>query len=96
VVSCRGGACEDLAVNDSGFACDEPSSWHMAVSSLVRDPQRRRGMGQAARAFAVGRRWERALEPLWDAYRCAAASPGRPVTVEREPGPASAPRARVS
>lgn len=72
VVSGRGGPRENLMVNTTGFICEQPASWMMAVGSLLRDGQRRREMAGAARAYARCRRWEVALAPLFDSYRQAA------------------------
>jgi glycosyltransferase involved in cell wall biosynthesis len=69
VVSERGGPRENLERHTSGFVCDDPGSWQMATSVLIRDPERRREMGQAARTYALGRRWDAALTPLFDTYR---------------------------
>ena len=40
-----------------------------AIVQLVRDGDRRQAMGQGARAFAVGRDWERELDQLEQLYR---------------------------
>jgi glycosyltransferase involved in cell wall biosynthesis len=42
-----------------------------AIVQLVRDDDRRMAMGQGARAFAVGRDWERELDQLEELYRSA-------------------------
>ena len=74
LVSGRGGPRENMQINTSGFICDDPASWLMAAGTLLRDTERRRRMGQAARAYAMGRRWDVALRPLFEVYRRA----GRP------------------
>jgi glycosyltransferase involved in cell wall biosynthesis len=69
VVSEQGGPRENLERNATGFVCDDPGSWLMATGLLLRDPARRRTMGRAARGYAMGRRWDAALRPLFDTYR---------------------------
>ena len=38
------------------------------AGDLVRHPRKRREMSDAAREYALTRRWETALEPLYDSY----------------------------
>ena len=49
----------------------------MATASLLTDDGRRRVMGLAAREYALTRTWDRALAPLYAAYREAAGVAGR-------------------
>jgi glycosyltransferase involved in cell wall biosynthesis len=49
-------------------AAGNPAAFHRAIEALVEDVERREAMGQAARAFAVGRDWGRELDELEAAY----------------------------
>jgi glycosyltransferase involved in cell wall biosynthesis len=75
VVSARGGPRENLLPNASGFVCEGPEAWLMASATLLRDANRRREMGHAARSYALSRRWDVALAPLFDTYRRAVGGP---------------------
>jgi glycosyltransferase involved in cell wall biosynthesis len=71
VVSDAGGPRENMMPGVSGLICKgtDPNHWANAVAMLLRHPDQRRAMGVAARQYALGRRWDRALEPLFDTYR---------------------------
>ena len=71
VVSEAGGPHENVVPGITGLICegDDPSYWADAVATLVRNAEARRAMGGAARRYALGRNWDRALEPLFDTYR---------------------------
>ena len=55
----------------TGLVCDsdDPQRWASAVATLLRNTEEQRAMSVAARKYALGRRWDRALEPLFDTYR---------------------------
>jgi len=82
VVSEAGGPRENMQPDRSGMVCsgDDVAEWTERVADLIRRPSIRVEMGQAARAYALTRRWEVALEPLYQAYREVAASDGAPHT----------------
>jgi glycosyltransferase involved in cell wall biosynthesis len=70
VVSSRGGPREYIRPDDTGVVCpagDAERFGHVAAM-LLRTPQRRRAMGEAARAHALTLRWESALAPLYRTY----------------------------
>jgi glycosyltransferase involved in cell wall biosynthesis len=58
---------------------DDPMCWAYAITELLRGG-RRAQMAESARAYALTRRWEVALQPLYRAYRdaCAVAAPATP------------------
>lgn len=70
IVSAAGGPSENLVAGVTGLVCatDDVHEWAEAVVSLLHDNARRRQLGLAARAYAEGRTWPRALEPLYRAY----------------------------
>jgi hypothetical protein len=57
--------------DETGVVCPAgDAEWFgHAAATLLRNPQRRRAMGEAARAHALTLRWESALAPLYQAYR---------------------------
>jgi glycosyltransferase involved in cell wall biosynthesis len=67
VLSSDGGPRENVAEGRSALVCqsDDPREWATALAKAAAS----RGMGQAAREYALTRRWEDALEPLYRAYR---------------------------
>jgi glycosyltransferase involved in cell wall biosynthesis len=73
LVSGRGGPRENLVANETGFASEDSEAWLLATGALLRDPARRWQVGQAARTYALGRRWDVALRPLFATYRQAVA-----------------------
>ena len=77
VVSGGGGAREQMVAGRTGLVCDTDAAdaWADAVSSIVREPTRRGAMRDDARAYAMSRRWDQALRPLYDAYRQTATIP---------------------
>jgi hypothetical protein len=68
----------------SGVVCQSstPAEWSARIAALLRDTSARQAMGRAAREYALGRRWDVALQPLYRAYR-EVASP----TTEAHPAP---------
>ena len=75
LVSDRGGPQENMRPDESGFVCrgGQVEDLADAVVGLASNPARRRAMADAARRYALSRRWEQALAPLYDAYRSVAA-----------------------
>jgi glycosyltransferase involved in cell wall biosynthesis len=71
VVSEAGGPRENMVAGVTGLVCEgsDPNRWASTVASLLRDGDGRRAMATASRQYALTRRWERALEPLFDTYR---------------------------
>jgi glycosyltransferase involved in cell wall biosynthesis len=71
LVSSSGGPREYMKPDETGVVCPAgDAEWFgHAAATLLRNPQRRRAMGEAARAHALTLRWELALAPLYQAYR---------------------------
>jgi glycosyltransferase involved in cell wall biosynthesis len=71
IVSDAGGPRENIVTGRTGSICgnSSDSAWASAVAELLRDANKRRTMSESARSFACSRRWQRALEPLFDSYR---------------------------
>lgn len=71
VVSGDGGPCENMLDGRTGVVCREPGAdlWAERVAALLRDQEQRGAMAKAAREYALTRRWEEALSPLYRAYR---------------------------
>jgi glycosyltransferase involved in cell wall biosynthesis len=68
LVSDSGGPRENLRPAESGFVCSGFNEFVRRAGDLVRHPRKRREMSDAAREYALTRRWETALEPLYDSY----------------------------
>lgn len=71
VVSDRGGPRENLRPDVSGAVCSgqNPHVWAEAVARYCGSPELRAAAAAEARAYAVSRRWDLALTPLYDSYR---------------------------
>ena len=71
VVSDRGGPKENLRPGLSGQVCtgQNPHVWAEAVARYFGSPDVRRAAAAEARAYALTRRWDVALAPLYDSYR---------------------------
>lgn len=71
IVSSRGGPKENLWHGLSGMVCEEqdPVRWAGAVVDVCGSPAVREAMAISARKYAHTRRWETALEPLFQTYR---------------------------
>jgi len=83
----EGGVRENLRTGINGLALPggDAAAFAAAIEELAVDGQQRHAMGQAARAFAVARDWEReldALEPLYASARAGSPTRGR-VPLER-------------
>ena len=70
VVAGDGGPREHMLDGRTGVVCegDDADVWVAAVAALLRDASRRGDLAVAARAFALSRNWEHALQPLYRAY----------------------------
>jgi glycosyltransferase involved in cell wall biosynthesis len=68
LVSDAGGPRENLRPAESGFICSGFNEFVRRAGDLLRHPRKRREMSAAAREYALTRRWETALEPLYDSY----------------------------
>jgi len=79
LVSNAGGPRENLRSSETGFVCSEFSDFVRRAGDLLRHSRKRREMSAAAREYALTRRWETALEPLYDSYT--ALGSGRPAAV---------------
>ena len=83
----EGGVTENLRPGISGLARPggDAAASAAAVEELMADGQQRHAMGQAARAFAVARDWERELEALGPLYAgaLAGALPRSPAPLDR-------------
>ncbi len=84
LVSDAGGPRENIRDGETGFVCASTGALDMParVLQLASDRTRRVAMGKAAREYAHGRSWERAMAPLYEAWRevsGAQAVPGAPV-----------------
>ena len=96
LVSDQGGPRENMRPGVTGHVCRGGRSGELAaaIAGLAADRGRRRAMASAARRYALTRRWDRALAPLYDAYRQAAAR--RPAGAASQPCPASLRRGRAA
>ena len=84
VVSAAGGPSENMIPDHSGVVCQgkTPAEWAARIAALLRDTSARQAMGRAAREYALSRRWDVALQPLYRAYREVASA-----TTEAHPAP---------
>ncbi len=71
IVSDTGGPRENMMPGMTGLVCDgvDGTNWGNAVALLLRNVEQRHAMRAAARSYGMSRRWDKALEPLFDAYR---------------------------
>ena len=72
LVSRMGGPRENLRPGETGFACGDLVDFAGRAAALVRNRDKRKRFGDAAREYALTRPWETMLEPL---YHCYAAAP---------------------
>lgn len=75
VAPLAGGISENLQPGVNGLACppDDPQALADKVLGLLADPGERQRLGQAARRYAEGRSWDRALAPLLAGYEAVVA-----------------------
>jgi glycosyltransferase involved in cell wall biosynthesis len=88
LVSHTGGPCENMNPGASGYACGDLVEFAKRAASLLRNEARRRQFSAAAREYALTRRWDIALEPL---YRCYASPPATLAEPSVSPFAASVP-----
>ena len=71
IVSDQGGPKENMLPDVSGLVCrgGEGEDLADAIIGLALNRQRRMSMAAEARRYALSRRWDHALAPLYDAYR---------------------------
>jgi glycosyltransferase involved in cell wall biosynthesis len=68
LVSDEGGPQENLDPSASGFVCGNDLEFARRAAELLRNANKRRQFAHAARRYALTRRWDAALEPLYRAY----------------------------
>jgi phosphatidylinositol alpha 1,6-mannosyltransferase len=73
-----GGPRENLDPGVSGFICRNEIDFARRAAELMRNQNKRRQFGEAARRYAHGRQWAVALEPLYRAYAAAGLECVRP------------------
>lgn len=69
LVTDEGGPRENIRQGVTGIVSGSVRELCQRTRELCLDQNRRRRMGEAAREYALERRWETALEPLYQAYR---------------------------
>ena len=71
LVSGEGGPRENILAGESGLICEpaDPAVWADRATPWLMSTVRRAAAGRAARDYALTRRWEVALAPLYQAYR---------------------------
>lgn len=74
LVTDEGGPQENMIDGQTGVTCPSTRDLCRQVLELCVRVERRRSMGAAAREYALGRQWDAALAPLYQAYRDVAAS----------------------
>lgn len=74
LVSDEGGPRENMHPGQTGEVCTQTAEFCTRLVDLLTDPRRRAKYARAARAYAVRRSWDSALEPLFGAYRRVAAA----------------------
>jgi glycosyltransferase involved in cell wall biosynthesis len=96
LVSSDGGPRESVIAGRTGVICDaaDPAEWAERATPWLMSAGRRAAAGQAAREYALTRRWDEALAPLYQAYRDAGRAGARPRpggdAVIQRPPPAAA------
>jgi glycosyltransferase involved in cell wall biosynthesis len=68
LVSDRGGPRENMRPDETGFVCRSLPDFVQRASQLLADDDHRQALGAEARRYAMTRRWDAALEPLYRAY----------------------------
>ena len=74
LVTDEGGPQENMIDGRTGATCPSTRDLIRQVLELSVRVERRQGMGRAAREYALGRQWDAALAPLYQAYRDVATS----------------------
>ena len=73
LVTDSGGPRENMLDGQTGYVCGDWRAFARRIGSLAWNPEHRARLADAARRYALGRRWDLALEPLYRSYREAAA-----------------------
>jgi len=83
LVSNAGGPCENMVDGVTGVVCDGNVTeiWVEKATALLGDESRRRRMSEAARGYALTRRWDTALAAVYDTYRAAMHRPSESCAV---------------
>ncbi len=84
LVADRGGPLEYMLPGITGRVCGDVDAFGQGLADLARRPALRQSMSIAARVYAVGRPWSRALMPLHAAWRSAVVS-SAPIASRRRP-----------
>jgi glycosyltransferase involved in cell wall biosynthesis len=90
LVSQAGGPRENVVPGATGFICGDLVDFARCAASLIRNPGRRRQFSDAARDYALTRRWETALEPLYRSYASYVAQPSTHASSSLNPHVATA------
>jgi glycosyltransferase involved in cell wall biosynthesis len=69
LVTDEGGPRENMIDGDTGHVCGDLRAFARRCADLIWTPERRQRLSCQARAYAVTRRWDLALEPLYRPYR---------------------------
>lgn len=69
LVTDEGGPRENMIDGTTGMVCGSTREMSRAVAELCSRTARRAELAAAARIYALGRRWDRALAPLYASYR---------------------------
>ena len=80
IVANAGGPRENMRPGETGYVCraGEADDFCWRIAALLSDPPHRAAMARSARAYAEGRTWSAALQPVFTLYRSALA--GRPAS----------------
>ena len=73
LVTDSGGPRENMLDGQTGYVCENWRAFARRIGSMAWNPEHRARLADAARRYALGRRWDLALEPLYRSYREAAA-----------------------
>jgi glycosyltransferase involved in cell wall biosynthesis len=85
LVSDAGGPRENVRAGISGMVCHSFMDFVSHATALCRDAARRQTLGRGARDYALTRRWDLALEPLYRSYIEAGARQAVPPPVDIRP-----------
>jgi glycosyltransferase involved in cell wall biosynthesis len=69
LVTDEGGPREHMIDGKTGHVCGDVRAFARRIAELTWNRERRQRFGEAARAYAMGQKWEVSLAPLYDAYR---------------------------
>jgi glycosyltransferase involved in cell wall biosynthesis len=69
LVTDAGGPQENMIDGETGYVCADIRAMARRITALAWNAERRATLSRAARAYALARRWDEALDPLYRAYR---------------------------